>query len=238
MGVDYTGCSGCENHHKNISTDSLNYQYCIKKCPTGFGTTASDTYNCVLQAAAGLVMSYNFNIPSQAFNNGTGLDQSLNLVKDTNVVSTTGSGYPAKNRGLSFDGSGDAYVVFPKFIIHHTFSIHFWALPKTTAAAGKLNTILSKDRAYNKLLLIGLDENDKIYIEIPKYSDPTATPAPLTSTGTIGTAAWKYGVVSVDMPDGKKSIVTFFINNASDSVQNFNERMLVDEEDFMGYMGA
>jgi hypothetical protein len=61
---------------------------------------------------------------------------------DLTPVRTAPSGMPAKNRGLYFDGSSQAYIPVANCILSHTFSVHFWALAKD----GADHTLFSKDR--------------------------------------------------------------------------------------------
>ena len=50
------------------------------------------------------------------------------------------SGFPAKYRGLYFDGAARGFIPLPSFTLYHTCSFHFW----TKIHAG--GSIFSKDR--------------------------------------------------------------------------------------------
>lgn len=57
------------------------------------------------------------------------------------------SGYPAKNRGIHFNGAtNNGYIDIPNYMLDHFFSIHAWALVKTAPTAGNFGTLLSIDR--------------------------------------------------------------------------------------------
>ena len=71
-----------------------------------------------------LIISYNFNVPNIAISNSGSLGASFDV---TATVSST-SAYPAKNRGLHFDGTNAGVIVMPPLLLSHTFSIHSWIL--------------------------------------------------------------------------------------------------------------
>ena len=48
---------------------------------------------------------------------------------DVTVTTSDPSGFPAKYRGLYFDGINTAFIPLPAFTLYHTCSFHFWVIP-------------------------------------------------------------------------------------------------------------
>ena len=59
---------------------------------------------------------------------------------DVSVTTSDPSGFPAKYRGLYFDGSNTAFIPLPGFALYHTCSFHFWIIPIGNGV------VFSKDR--------------------------------------------------------------------------------------------
>jgi hypothetical protein len=78
---------------------------------------------------AGAVVSLNFNVPADVFVNQVTEITDTPITADSEWDSSE-SGYPAKNRGLWFNGTGSAYVLINGFVLNHSFTIHTWILLK------------------------------------------------------------------------------------------------------------
>jgi hypothetical protein len=178
-----------------------------------------------------MIISYNFNVPKTAFANAGSAGTAFDLAPTTHVVTdtivATASGIPSKDRGLWFDKDPAKVgcIKLPKVTLHATFSIHFWVFVKTIAAdEHNLNTIFSKDRGYgagaeneNNFMMIAIDHTNKVVLKIADYHN-AANFNTFTSAGDVAAGGWKYVVVSVEMKEGKKSDLTFFLDNTAESV--------------------
>jgi hypothetical protein len=109
--------------------------------------------------------------------------------------------YPAKDRGLYFDGSSDGGVRISGLVLSHTFAVHTWVLLKTV---GVPVTIFSKDKnrgkivqlppdrrlqdvADKRMLELGLSAEGKLEARMADYSGTFSTARASESTTNINT---------------------------------------------------
>ena len=69
-----------------------------------------------------------FNLPSYEFVAEDTLGGDLTY-KTVTVTTSDPSGFPAKNRGLYFDGTNIAYVTLTQIVIDNKFVIEVWIYP-------------------------------------------------------------------------------------------------------------
>ncbi|MEE4246955.1 MAG: hypothetical protein V2I33_16200 [Kangiellaceae bacterium] len=113
---------------KVSSSGSDSWVFCLDDCPTGYTESSG---KCSIADGDELIISYNFNVPSNSYINGGSEGSTYDIIS---VMDGT-SGYPAKNRGIHFKGvpetgtgSEDGYILMPNFMLDHYFSIHTWIL--------------------------------------------------------------------------------------------------------------
>jgi hypothetical protein len=136
--ANYIACTECSAGKVNLS-GTTTWKYCLDVCPTKYTATSGD---CAIATPDVMILSFDFNIPKKTYVNAGTTGATHNL---TATISGT-SAYPAKNRGIHFDGTADGFVEVPNYMLGHTFGIHSWMMFKATPAAGKVAALLTIDR--------------------------------------------------------------------------------------------
>ena len=116
---------------------------------------------------------------------------------DVTVTTSDPSGYPAKYRGLYFDGTHTAFIPLPAFTLYHTCSFHFWIIPMGDGV------LFSKDRPS----YVGVDTQRHLRLSLdtlrPKFrmanDDDTGTAQEEDAGVDYTLNAWLYLVVSVEL---------------------------------------
>ena len=125
------------------------YKFCESQCPTGYAETSSK--QCTTSDA--YIANINFNIVGINYTNQQTLaDSSQDLVitsadYDPDSTTTQPSLYPAKNRGVYFNGddSNPGYVNISNVHFAPDFSLHLWVMRKSLGQTG----IFTKDKNYH-----------------------------------------------------------------------------------------
>ena len=99
-GVGYADCTACKASMIEVQPTGASYKFCVADMPTGFTTGTPAT----ILATDTLIFSVDFNKPTDTFTN------SGNAGGNVTVTTVNPSGFPAKNRGLYFDGASDGYA--------------------------------------------------------------------------------------------------------------------------------
>jgi hypothetical protein len=158
---NYSDCTACTSTY-DLKHDGDSYFYCTDYCPSGWDASGGGS-SCVLPTDK-KVLSYLFNAPTVQYGNSGSAGSDFDV--QPNLEATNGSGSPAKDRGLYFNGSAAApgYVNIPGLQLSHTFAVHSWVLLKATGAT---QTIFSKDRnvftaSDKNLLLLTVNTDNKM----------------------------------------------------------------------------
>ena len=122
---------------------------------------------------------------------------------DITVTTSDPSGFPAKYRGIYFDGTNGSFIALPAFTFNHTCSLHFWIM---TQIVGN-RTIFWKDRNVftgndYRHLYIKFDKHGKIMFRIAEDDDVNNYANILSDTDyTIN--VWMYLVVSLELDNNQ-----------------------------------
>ena len=130
------------------------------------------------------------------------------------TISVTGttsppSGFPAKNRGIMFDGTNHAVFALPTFVLYHTFAFHSWLYPFTN---GSNRYVFSKDRNdftnadTSKHITFVIGTDNRPLINMAKDEDPTTT-HDFQGTSTYDEDTWVYSVISAVMSNGSETSI-------------------------------
>jgi hypothetical protein len=127
------------------------------------------------------------------------------------------SAYPAKNRGIHFDGSANGFIEIPGVQLYHTFSIHSWVLLK----ARKSHTLLSKDRNdftetwSQNHFRVSINSSGMLTAELAGIRDNTAAgyKSYSASSGSVASSVWTYVTYSFEMKKGSECQVSFYTAN-------------------------
>ena len=117
---------------------------------------------------------------------------------DITVTTSSPSGFPAKYRGLYFDGSNTAYIPLSSFTLYHTCSFHFWLIPISDGV------VFSKDRPTYDGSSSQRHLRLRLKHDLPQFrmrsDDDSDTSWPESSaSSTFTNNVWLYLVVSVEL---------------------------------------
>ena len=112
-------CTACAAGAIEAQSAGSSYKYCVPEMPTGFAAGTPVT----IVLGNEMIHSYNFNTPTFIFtNNGS---EGGTITVDT----ADPSGFPAKYRGLYFDGTNDGRIEMTSLVLYHSFTIQGWIYP-------------------------------------------------------------------------------------------------------------
>jgi hypothetical protein len=194
---------------------------------------------CTIVAGDVLILGYNFNVPLTTYpNTGSAGTSGWEL---TGTLSGT-AGYPARERGVHYNGSGNGFIAVPTLIKAPTFSIHVWIMPKSLSEERTIfstdRDVFTTDESFQQFALtLAKDGNLQVYLAKDIDSRDYVS---VKNDGTIIVVnVWKYVVASVELQtSGANSDVNFFVDNVkSGSTEVQTGRFNVDLSSYKTYIG-
>ena len=146
------------------------------------------------------IITYHFNYPLSSFTNlsaYSGIGFSL--------VTDLPSGAPAKNRGIHFDGVGNAYIELDSFVLNHSFTIALWCY----SFGGSSQRMVFFDKEGT---LISYVEGDVTGVEI--FSQGSTDTGGFSTAGLVA-RSWNFLAHEYEMINGQATDIRIYVDASS-----------------------
>ena len=215
---DMSRCFECEDGYLDIAPTVANvddqYAYCVLDCPTGFKTDP-----CEPDPDNELVIKFQFNYPISEYENLA--PARINLEIETDVT----SGAPAKNRGIYFDGVGNAYAELSDFTLYHSWTLVTWIYPMMDDSERMV--FFQKEDTFTSYI-----EGDVMGIEI--LSQATTDTGGFAQTG-LESRSWQFISHEYEMINGKATDIRMYIDDSRALTASANNFLIdVDSPALLG----
>ena len=191
-----SACFFCEEGYIDIAPTVPNiddqYAFCVEDCPSGFFTDP-----CEPDPDTELIIKFQFNYPISEFENLGAVR--INLELETDFP----SGALAKNRGIHFDGVGDAYVELSFFALYHSWTVVTWLYPMMNG--NERMVFFQKEDTFLSYI-----EGDVMGVEI--LSQQITDTGGFAQTGLV-TRQWQFISQEYELYNGASTDIRMFIDD-------------------------